>query len=70
MNYVLDFASILCYNISTSRFKKGIRMKQTKRKPRIQTRNTFRTISIGFMLLILCGALLLMLPISSQSRGE
>ncbi|HAM68850.1 MAG TPA: Trk family potassium uptake protein [Ruminococcus sp.] len=68
MNYVLDFASILCYNNNTSQFKKGIRMKQTKRKPRIQTRNTFRTISIGFMLLILCGALLLMLPISSQSR--
>ena len=68
MNYVLDFASILCYNNNTSQFEKGIRMKQTKRKPRIQTRNTFRTISIGFMLLILCGALLLMLPISSQSR--
>ena len=40
--------------------------KSDKTGPRPQ--NSFRVISLGFLLLILSGALLLMLPVSSQSR--
>ena len=35
----------------------------------IHNRNSFRTISLGFAVLVLSGALLLMLPISSQDRS-
>ena len=41
-------------------------MKKKRIKP--AGRNSFRVISVGFMILILTGALLLMLPIASQSR--
>ncbi len=41
-------------------------MKKKRIKP--ASRNSFRVISVGFMILILTGALLLMLPIASQSR--
>ena len=43
-------------------------MKKDKVKKSSHNHNSFRVISIGFMILILTGALLLMLPISSQSR--
>ena len=43
-------------------------MKTKKTQNGIHNRNSFRVISIGFFALILCGALLLMLPVSSQSR--
>ena len=41
-------------------------MKKTKNQNYIRNRNSFRVISLGFIALILCGALLLMLPISSR----
>ena len=40
--------------------------KKTKNQNFIRNRNSFRVISLGFILLILSGALLLMLPISSR----
>lgn len=43
-------------------------MKNKKSNVGIHPRNSFRVISLGFLALILCGAGLLMLPISSQSR--
>lgn len=43
-------------------------MKREKTKTGIHNRNTFRVISLGFLLLILAGALLLMLPASSKAR--
>ena len=43
-------------------------MKKNKTKASTHNRNSFRVISLGFMGMILTGALLLMLPISSQSR--
>ncbi|MBR6106762.1 MAG: Trk family potassium uptake protein [Oscillospiraceae bacterium] len=43
-------------------------MKQSKQKPVSQSRHSFRVIITGFFLLILCGALILMLPVSSSSR--
>ena len=39
-----------------------------KNKIKTASHNSFRVISIGFIILILTGALLLMLPVSSQSR--
>ena len=39
-----------------------------KKRIKLAGRNSFRVISVGFMILILTGALLLMLPIASQSR--
>ncbi|MBP5431671.1 potassium transporter TrkG [Ruminococcus sp.] len=42
-------------------------MKKDKTLPK--SHNSFRTISLGFIILILTGALLLMLPISSRSRA-
>ena len=44
-------------------------MKKDKTQNGIHNRNSFRTISLGFIVLILSGALLLMLPISSQDRS-
>lgn len=44
-------------------------MKKEKKQNEIRTRNSFRVISLGFLALVLTGALLLMLPISSQSRS-
>ncbi len=41
-------------------------MKKTKNQNFIRNRNSFRVISLGFIILILSGALLLMLPISSR----
>ena len=41
-------------------------MKKDNSKPGIQNRNSFRVISLGFLGMILAGALLLMLPISSH----
>lgn len=41
-------------------------MKKTKNQNYIRNRNSFRVISLGFIILILSGALLLMLPISSR----
>ena len=43
-------------------------MNKHKSKPVSQSRHSFRVIISGFFLLILCGALILMLPISSRSR--
>ena len=43
-------------------------MKKEKTKRSANNHNSFRVISLGFVILILTGALLLMLPISSQSR--
>ena len=43
-------------------------MKEDRVKKSNNNRNSFRVISFGFIVLILTGALLLMLPISSQSR--
>lgn len=43
-------------------------MSKQKRKPVSQSRHSFRVIITGFFLLILCGALILMLPVSSRSR--
>ncbi|MBO4876991.1 MAG: Trk family potassium uptake protein [Ruminococcus sp.] len=43
-------------------------MKTKKTQNGIHNRNSFRVISLGFLGLILTGALLLMLPISSQDR--
>ena len=43
-------------------------MKQKKPDSVKPNKNSFRVISLGFLALILCGAGLLMLPISSQSR--
>ena len=39
-----------------------------KNKIKTAGRNSFKIISVGFMILVLTGALLLMLPIASQSR--
>ncbi|SHM37640.1 TrkH family potassium uptake protein [Ruminococcus flavefaciens] len=44
-------------------------MKKDKTQNGLHNRNSFRTISLGFVILILSGALLLMLPISSQDRS-
>ena len=44
------------------------RKRSDKKAKRPRPRNSFRVISLGFFALILCGALILMLPISSQSR--
>ncbi len=44
-------------------------MKKKKTHSANNSHNSFRVISVGFMVLILTGALLLMLPISSQSRS-
>ncbi|WP_297956989.1 TrkH family potassium uptake protein [uncultured Ruminococcus sp.] len=46
-----------------------IRMKKDKTQNGIHYRNSFRMISLGFLILVLSGALLLMLPISSQDRS-
>ncbi len=43
-------------------------MKKEKNKIASNNHNSFRVISIGFFILVLTGALLLMLPIASQSR--
>lgn len=43
-------------------------MKKEKTKRSANNHNSFRVVSLGFVILILTGALLLMLPISSQSR--
>ncbi|MBQ2581043.1 MAG: Trk family potassium uptake protein [Ruminococcus sp.] len=43
-------------------------MKKLKTKIASHNHNSFRVISIGFLILVLTGALLLMLPISSRSR--
>ena len=43
-------------------------MKKIKTKIASHNHNSFRVISVGFLILVLTGALLLMLPISSQSR--
>ena len=44
-------------------------MKKDKTQNGIHYRNSFRMISLGFLILVLSGALLLMLPISSQARS-
>ncbi len=44
-------------------------MKKDKTQNGIHYRNSFRMISLGFLILVLSGALLLMLPISSQDRS-
>ncbi len=44
-------------------------MKKKNSQNTIHNRNSFRTISLGFMILVLSGALLLMLPVSSQDRS-
>lgn len=44
-------------------------MKKIKTHSKSNSHNSFRVISVGFIVLILTGALLLMLPISSQSRS-
>ncbi|MCR5518612.1 MAG: Trk family potassium uptake protein [Lachnospiraceae bacterium] len=44
-------------------------MGKDKTQSGIHNRNSFRTICFGFMILILSGALLLMLPISSRDRS-
>ena len=46
----------------------SLRQRGGKIAKRPHPRNSFRVISLGFLALILCGALILMLPISSQSR--
>ena len=43
-------------------------MKREKTRAGIHNRNTFRVISLGFLLLILAGALLLMLPAAARDR--
>ncbi len=43
-------------------------MKKDKTQNVIHNRNPFRVISLGFLVLVLSGALLLMLPVSSQER--
>ena len=43
-------------------------MKKKNTQSGTQNRNSFRVISLGFIGLILTGALLLMLPIASQER--
>ena len=43
-------------------------MKRDLTKNGARNRNTFRVISLGFLLLILSGALLLMLPAASRAR--
>lgn len=44
-------------------------MKREKTRSGIHNRNTFRVISLGFLLLILAGALLLMLPAAAADRS-